>query len=509
MASILRWTNFAFMLAVVPLFLGCAHVEPNQDYQRVNEHLQQTTDVEMGYTPGDLAVMERVDELQREGLTVDEAVQLCVLNNPTLQAEYASVGIARADVAQSGLFSNPSLAFSVQFPEGGGRSNIQASLAQNIVDLWQIPVRKRAAERSLDEAILRLARTASQLCIDTKVAYYAALAADESHSIAQENLHLTGSLLDVALAQQTAGIVGELDVNLNRQTVLGSQLEVQQTRLDASTARRRLAVLLGLIGFADDLALTTPLPTNTHLQASDELLFEIATEHRLDLRAAKKAAEAAGARVELEYRKIIPEFSLGGAMERNERRALGGRKLLADTALASVANRELTAPDIQTRGERDLERRQEIEAMFGPAFTLTLPIFDQNQAQIAKARFVYEQALKQVDALERAIVQEIRQSLDQLQTAADIVSFYEGSLLPQALSNLDLSRSSYEIGRTSVIIVLDAQRNLLTARRAAVTARQNAATAVAEVERTTAQPFRALGALSTPDSQPTTAPTDK
>lgn len=484
-------------VCLIPFMLvGCASVDPNPDYRRVAEYLRETTDVESAYMVDDASIPQTVERLLQGGLTIEEAAQLCVLNNPTLQSEYASVGIARADVVQSGLFSNPTLAFSVAFPEGGGRSNIQASLAQNIVDLWQIPIRKRAAERSLDVTILRLARDAAQLCVDTKTAYIGAVAATQSHDIAKENLDITKHLLEAALTRQKAGVAGELDVNLNRQTTLAAQLEVQQTRLDVSTARRRLAVLLGLTGTTENLPLSSPLTSTGHLTVSAEDLLLLAREHRLDLRAASRSAEAAAARVEIEYAKIFPDLSVGTYLERNERRALPGRDIVADTARASIAAGGLTAPDIQSRGQRDQERRQEIDTIFGPAFNMTLPIFDQNQAQIAKARFTYDQAAKEVEALERKIDQDIRQSLDQVTTAAEIAKFYEDSLLPQSVTNLELSRTSYEAGRASLVIVLEAQRALLTGRRAAVTARQSAATALVELERATAQPLGALQHVS-------------
>lgn len=502
-----RWSVSA-LVGGCGLVAGCAQVNPQPDYHQVAEYVREATNVESEFPADEALISRRIDDALLDGLSVDEAVQLCIINNPTLRADYALVGIARADVVQSGLFSNPTLAFSAQFPEGGGRSNVQASLAQNIVDLWQIPVRKRAAQRSLDEAILRLARSAAQLFVDTKVAYFAAVAADEGYTIAKENQDIAQRLLDAALARQRAGVVSELDVNLNRQTVLSAQLEVRQARLDAAVARRRLGLLLGLALPMEELSLVTPLPGAPQVALSPDELLEIAREHRLDLRATRKSAEAAAARIETEIRKVFPDFTIGPLLERNERRSLPGRKLLADTARASIANGALTAPDIQSRAQRDQERRQEIDAIFGPAFSLTLPIFDQNQAQIAKARYSYEQSVRQVQALERSIFQEIRESLDQAKTAADVLDFYQGSLLPQARSNLELSRASYEKGATSILVVLDAQRSLLTARRAAVTARQTAATSLAELERVTAQPLSALPNVSIPTTQPATQPAE-
>jgi cobalt-zinc-cadmium efflux system outer membrane protein len=42
------------------------------------------------------------------GLELDEALRLAPLNNRHLQAEFAALGVARADLVQAGLLRNPS-----------------------------------------------------------------------------------------------------------------------------------------------------------------------------------------------------------------------------------------------------------------------------------------------------------------------------------------------------------------------------------------------------------------
>lgn len=484
------------------LVCGCIAVNPESDYTRARQTIMETTGSGSVFEPEDASAVEAaVDERMKGGITLDEAVEICLLNNPSLQAAFLNVGIARADLVQSGLLSNPTLALSIAFPEGGGRSNIQATFAQSIVELWQIPVRKRAASRALDASILDLARQAAQTAIDTKSAYLSAIAAEQILVIAQENLQLAQQLLEAAEDRQKAGAVGELDVNLVRGTLYSAELETQRARLDSSTARRRLATLLGLTADAQRLVLSSALSPESPLRFDGSRITELALAHRLDIQAARKETEATRARLALEYRKIFPDVAIGAYLERTERRALPGRNIAADTARASVAAGSLTAPEIQSRGQRDMERNQEIDAIFGPAFNLTLPIFDQNQAQIARARYSYEQSLRQLDALERSVVQEVSQGVDQAETARKVAEYFRVKLLPQAQSNLDLSRESYKAGRASLIVLLDAQRVLLSTRRDAIASQRDSAIAVAELERLVSKPIAAI--LETPsETQP-------
>jgi hypothetical protein len=173
---------------------------------RASQHLEHAIGTETLYRPDDNAVIEQqVAHLTAGGLTADEAVQVALLNNPRLQAAVYRLGISRADFVQSGLFTNPSLSFSLRWPDGGGLTNLQAGIAQNVAELWQIKHRKEAAERDLDRTILDVAREASMLALDARVAYWRAVRADRESDLARENLALGQKLIDVAISRREAG----------------------------------------------------------------------------------------------------------------------------------------------------------------------------------------------------------------------------------------------------------------------------------------------------------------
>lgn len=502
--SLSHWQPLFTLVAC--LVVGCAEVNPREDFQTAARHIEETTGESAVYSPDEEALGQaKVDELLRDGLTLTEAVQVALLNNQDLQASFFRLGMSRADFVQSGLFSNPTLVFSAQFPEGGGRSNIQASIAQNIVDLWQIPIRKRIARARLNEAVLRLAHQAARLVAETKFSYFAAVGTSHSAEIAEANLRVAEELRDGTMARKEAGTVGELDVNLAQGTVLSAEVELQSSRLESANAKRRLAIVLGLTTDVKTLNLIDPLPQPHELAITDDFIVALAVSSRLDLQAAENAVEAEERRIAEEYAKVFPDISVGPYLERSERRALPGRDIVADTARASIAAGQLTAPEIQSRAQRDQERRQEIDAILGPALTMTLPIFDQNQAQIEKARFAYEAARRERNALKLSIVQNARQSIDQAATASRLAQLYEASILPQSQKNLDLSTAAYRAGKTSIITVLDAQRTLLATRRMAVSARLSAATALAELERVVGRPLAVILTFGAATSQPANA----
>lgn len=483
------------------LLVGCATVDPKRDYGAVTQHVAEATGQDSVYRPDqEDAVESRVEALLAGGLAADEAVQVCLLNNPGFQAAWMDVGMAKADLVQSGLLSNPSLGGSLRLPAGGGLANLEVTIAQNIADLWQIPVRQRVAQAALDQAILRLARQAAELAADARAAYVRATGAQELHKVALDNLAIARQLLDLAIGRQQAGAGSELDVNLSRSAVLEAELSVESARLAASEARRSLAQLLGLSINADKIELADPFPSSSPGLPSAEDLIAIAQEKRLDIRAAMQAVAQTDARVREEYLKVFPTLELGLAMERAQRQAQPGRNILADTARASIANGGLTAPEIQPRSER----RQNTDFIIGPSWGLELPIFNQNQAQIAKAQYARQQAEKTLGSANQRMTQEVRSASDQMATAWRIVNAYRNQFVPLAQSNLDLSRESYKAGRASFLSVLESQRFFLDTRRRSIEALQTAAAAVPELERAVGIPMRDLRNLNSdlPSTRP-------
>lgn len=482
----------AWPLTALVALVGCATVHPQRDYERVGGHVIEATGQARVYQPEDDERMAGriptlVEELFQDGITAAEAVQVSLLNNPSLQAAFMDIGMARADVVQAGMLSNPFLGISARLPSGGGLANIEAGIAQNIAELWRIPVRERAARGSLDAAILDLASAAAGLAADAKSAYYAAVGADERFRIAQENLDVAGNLLDLALTRQQAGAANELDVNLSRGIALDANIKVERARLSAADARRALATLLGVVVDADAMVLADPLPDEIPQIADAQSLIELAKARRLDIRAAEQAVSLAEARLEEQQRLVWPVVELGLQIEREERRSGGGRDVLADTARASIAGGGLTAPEIQSRSERRKGRGRDV--IIGPSLGIVLPIFDQNQAQIAKAQYALQQARKTLDAFDRAVTQEVRRAVDRTLTAWRLMQMYRDLSIPLAQSNLDLSREAFRAGRASFLSVLEAQRFFLETRIGYVEASQSAAMMIPELERTIGLPF--------------------
>lgn len=482
----------AFTLAVAGVG-GCATVSPKRDYERVSRQIEAATGHNITIDPeGDAATRLRVREMLADGLTTEEGLQLALLNNPKLQAGFLRIGISRAAVVQSGLFSNPSLALSLRFPDEGGLANFEVSLAQNIAELWQIRPRVRAAERDLDQTILILAREASLAAFDTHSAYVRAVQTGRQWELARENLSIAEQLVELAGARRDAGSGTEVDVNLSRAERAALDVTSRTSWVAAVEAKATLAKILGVTTPPAELQLLDALPEAIDLSFTPEQLVETARAHRLDLKAAEAVTQAAEARVTYERSRFLRTVELGLSMQRDERRSRGGRNWLAETAYASGQAGALTPPSLQPRDP------QSTDYLTGPTFSMELPLFDQNQAQVARAEFELLQARYWRDAMDREIVQESWAIHARAKTAFETAGFMRDELLPLRENGLRLAREAYRVGSTTLLTVLDAQRRLLEARAGYVDVQAAAGVARIDLERIAGQPF---AVLSTPPEQ--------
>lgn len=486
--------------AVVATFLtGCATVDPHADYQRVDRRVAEAVGDRAVHDAAALQAM--IDERLRGGITADEALQICLLNNPRVRSALLRVGVARADLVQAGLFQNPGLSLSFRLPDGGGLSNIELAVAQNIADVWLLPVRKRAAAAELEQTILETAREISLAALETRAAYFLAVGLAREREISDENRGVANQLLEAALARQEAGVGSLIDVNLSRSEFMQTELAVRTADFAAFDARRRLAVLLGLKTPPEELKLADRLPDPPTWSLTTERLVATAQASRLDLQAADFLVEVAAARVQQENRSVFTDVQVGVGFEREQRGRRGDRPLLADTLWASAQAGALTAPSLQPR------RKQPTDTILGPTLSLELPVFDQNQAQIARAQFIYQQTVLDRDALLLDATQETRAAYQRARTAWDVAIFYRDNYLPLLQQSLELSREAYRAGKLSLLFVLEAQKLLLAARGRYVASLRDAAVALTELEQAIGAPVeRVLRDGEFPTSMPATGP---
>ena len=132
------------------LAAGCATTNPRVAFESV----QRSTDSRAQWvgTPAEAEATDRiVDERLAQPLTLDSAVAIALVNNPTLQATFEQVGVSQADLAQASRLENPELSALVRFPSEGSGRNTELSLMLNVFELFVQPLRRQAAAAELEQ----------------------------------------------------------------------------------------------------------------------------------------------------------------------------------------------------------------------------------------------------------------------------------------------------------------------------------------------------------------------
>ncbi len=433
---------------LVVLFAGaCVQVQPQPDYDRAHELMRQTTGRSEVYDPSVAPLTpEAIATTLAAGLSLDEALRISLLNNRELQAEFYEIGIAHAEWVQSGLLSNPSLDVLLRFPAGGGRSGLEGSLVTDLLELWRLPLREQAARHDLDATVLRIARRAAEQVAKTRLAYFHAAATEELVRVDDENVALARRSFQSVTDLREAGSADDLDQAVAAGPVLDARIALESARLEAGDARRDLARELSVQSDVGAVRLLDVLPDVAPAVPDAEAMVRAALAGRLDLRAMQKAVEAAEARLDLESRAAWGDVSGGFSAER-------------------------------PAGEGATIR--------GPALGLTLPIFDQNQAGVAKARFERDRLQRSYEAARVEVAQDVRSAIDRLRAAGTTLAILTSELFPQAERALSLAQTSYSEGRATLVVLIEAQRRVLDARRDRTRLREAAAIAAAELELTT------------------------
>lgn len=521
---------------VLPLLIatvaGCGSVRPGADFHRAGQLIAQRTGTEVAYDPqAESAIEERISGWLRDGLTADEAVQIALLNNKGFQSLFQEIGVTKADLVQSALLSNPSLSFSARFPEGGGRANLSFGLAQEIAELWQIPVRKRIARDQLDQAIFRVVMSAIDLAAETRQTYIKLQVLELSEKVLEDSVSLLTRTQDTAKGRFQAGETSILDVNLVRSNAFDATMRLVSLRGDVRMARADLTRLLGLANGVPEFQLTGSLdPPETDIP-DEAALLDQALQNRVDIRLAAADLDAAEGAISQQRRARIPSIVLGIDGERPDARAPRslkpipqnpGRPDLSGVAASQTINeaiaqlaqvqqtqrqalgqsaKDLLSQEFGAWRDRQLEKRQRIDLLLGPSIQITLPIWDQNRAQISKAEFQYIQKQKDYADMVLGVIQDVKKSVATLETTRDMLRLAEDQALPLAEQNVGTAQRVYQAGEDSILTLLVAQQSFNNQRESQIKLKGEYAIALANLERAVGGRSNGGGAITASESE--------
>ena len=337
---------------------------------------------------GELAA-QRVSELLAKPLTLDDAMQVALLNNRGLQASFDELGIAEADVVQAGRLPNPGFRFGRL--KRGSEIEIELGFHFNLARLVAMPLATQIEARRFAQAQGLAVLAVSSLAAETRKAYFSAIGADESVRYMRQVMEAADAGAELARRMAGTGNWNKLQQAREHGFYAEAVLNLARAEQARTAARERLTRLLGLWGAQTAYRLPERLPDLP--DQADDLpnVEQLAMAQRLDVQAARLDAE-----------QLAKNLGLTQA-----------------TRFVNVLEFGLVR---NSSNEQPTQRGYEI--------SVELPLFDWGDAKLAKAQAIYMQALNRAAQTAIEARSEVRQAYYGYRSSYDIARHYRDAIVP-------------------------------------------------------------------------------
>ena len=359
-------------------------------------------------------------------VSLEVAIQTALRENVDINVIREKLKVARARVEGIALLDNPKL--ETEFA-GGIDGNQGLELTQPFQLGGQRGHQRRIAKIHLEKVNAELAEASRLLTKSVKMAFYEMSLIQEKLKLVKEVIEHSEQMRDIAQFQFETGDISVTQANL-------ANIQLQSALREAATlegalqlAQLKLNDLMGTPLETDRIAVGgLPDFSTASLgkpQATPKISPDVSSKLTLDV--LKTYA--------LEQRNDLKSLQLDAQLTENELR------------LAKAAN----IPDLSVGA---LAQRGGGENMLGVKFTIPLPFFDRNRAEINAAEAQQQVDVIEISSQERQINREVMAALLSLSTAQNTLKFYGGDSVELLNENLKLTRAAYELGEANLLEVI-------------------------------------------------------
>ena len=281
------------LAAAALLLSGCASFSPDGGFGAVQQFTQERTGqtpVRMNQAAGQATAQARIAELLKAPLSADSAVELALLNNRGLQASFADLGIAEADLVQAGRLRGPSLSFARL--AGGGGVEIDRAVIFNLLGLITLPAATRIEQGRFEQSQLQAAYEAVGLAAAARRAFFRAVAAQQLVKYGAQVKEAADASNELARRMLQAGNFNKLQQMREQSFYADASAQLARAQHQALAEREGLTRLLGLSDTPQAFTLPDRLPDLPAEPASAQDAEQTALDKRLDVLIARRSAEA-------------------------------------------------------------------------------------------------------------------------------------------------------------------------------------------------------------------------
>lgn len=415
-------------LALVAMLAGCATVDPTAGHADVAALAGERIGATVTPPSAGAAAEAVTRDLLARPLSVEAAVQVALLNNASLQAAFAGLGVDAADLAQAARLPNPRFAYDSK--RNADLVTIDRAVVVSVLALLTMPLATEVARRQFQARKLEVAADVVRLVHETRRAWLVAVAAEETLRYARKVKVAADAAGDLAQRMERAGNYSALARLREEAFASDATVELAAATLAAGTAREDLVRLMGLEGTAT-FALPERLPDLPAAPIAPTTVESALAESRLDVMAARQALDATAARLGLtRATRFVNVLEVG------------------------YVNESQTG-----------ERRQN-----GYAIEIEIPLFDWGDARLARVQGEYLRSVQRLRATTLAAQSELRARHATYRTRYDLARYYRSDIVPQRERMAEESLLRYNAMQIGVFELLAEARAQVAAVMAAIAA---------------------------------------
>jgi cobalt-zinc-cadmium efflux system outer membrane protein len=357
-------------------------------------------------------------------LTLADALQLAMKNNPIMLRERQNLSIANASLRQAKQLPNPEFDINSEsyplFESSPGsfwnNQELTFRAGQTIETAGKRSKRTRVAQQDLTATGSDVQNTEREVKLETKRRYFAVVLAKAQLSLAQEILKQFDDVIRLNEARFKQGELSGLEMNRIRAERLRFYTDVLDSNLQLRNSKTALLEVVGASDLTSTFDVTESLGTAIQPVQLSELQQQ-ALQSRPDLLAAQQRLERNRREVELQRAEAVPNITPSFGYKRD---------FGVNTAAFGIA--------------------------------LPLPLFNRNQGGIARATAQVEQQRYEVTRTLLAVRREVQQGYEALQTQAERLGALEKEYVPVARKTHEIAQESYRLGALDLIGLLDSER---------------------------------------------------
>ena len=390
---------------------------------------------------------EKQEKILTGTITLVQAQQIVLLQNPGLQAYSYEVRAREAETLQAGLTYNPNLNVQLENVAGTGnfngvdQSETTFQLSQRLELGNKRSLRKNSA--NLSKEIAGWDYEVQRLEVLTRVSqsFTNVLKAQQKISLTVDGVQLAKKFSNAVSERVKAGKVAAIE-NIKAQVAFANmRIKEERARQDLKNTRRQLSILWG-----------EAEPSFDSVQGD---LFLVPD-------------------------KVLPEIT---TLASNPRLSKWSTTLAHRQAELDVENSK-AVPDLTLSGSyRRLEQTDDNALVFG--VTVPLNWFNRNQGGIAKARHRLSKSQEEKRAKELSLQEALLKVRSEVSYSHAKVISIKTEILPGAKKALDAISEGYSFGKFGLLDVLDSQKTFFQVQSQYLDALANYHNAVADVKRLT------------------------